>query len=202
MLEYYSPDYFTAKNRFLAACARLAVDRHYSLPIDAPSPNAEPLTIDVAVLGAATPHSALVLSSGIHGVEGGFGSAVQLAFLEGLARNWRPPEGAALVLLHALNPFGFAWRRRFNEENVDLNRNFLLTDQEYAGAPPLSGAFRGILTPSGFHRRFGLWKARGWPCWHCGTADIRFGRPSPSANMSFPTGCFLEGAGKLRPFNF
>ena len=35
------------------------------------------------------------------------------------------PEDVAIVLVHALNPFGFAWRRRWNENNVDLNRNFL-----------------------------------------------------------------------------
>jgi hypothetical protein len=29
------------------------------------------------------------------------------------------------VLVHALNPFGFAMLRRWNEEGVDLNRNAL-----------------------------------------------------------------------------
>jgi hypothetical protein len=48
-------------------------------------------------------------------------------------------------LIHALNPFGFAWRRRFNEENVDLNRNFLLPDEPYSGAPPLAEVFRRTL---------------------------------------------------------
>ena len=28
-------------------------------------------------------------------------------------------------MVHAVNPFGFAWLRRVNEDNVDLNRNFL-----------------------------------------------------------------------------
>ncbi len=131
-----------------------------SLVIDAPSPGEEPLTIDVGVAGSATPSSALILSSGIHGVEGFFGSAVQLAYLDSLAPDWRPPEGAAVILLHALNPFGFAWRRRFNEENVDLNRNFLLPEEPYSGAPPLTGRFRSLLTPRSFHRRFGFWTAR------------------------------------------
>ena len=76
------------------------------------------------------------ISSGIHGVEGFFGSAVQLAFLDSLPPNWQPPPGTKFILLHALNPFGFAWRRRFNEENVDLNRNFLLPEEAYSGAPP------------------------------------------------------------------
>lgn len=135
LLEYFSPDYFTAKRRFLAACDRLAFE-HHSLLIDAPGPTAEPFTIDVAVFGATQPETALVISSGLHGVEGFFGSAVQLAILASVSHGWRPPVNSALVLIHALNQFGFAWQRRCNEENVDLNRNFLCADQAYAGAPP------------------------------------------------------------------
>ena len=153
-LDFYSPDYFSAKKRFVAACERLGFERH-SLPVDAPSPSNEPLTIDVAVAGPAHPTSAVVVSSGVHGVEGFFGAAVQLAFLETLAPTWRPPQGTALVFLHALNPFGFAWQRRFNEDNVDLNRNFLLADQVYAGAPPLCGTFRRALMKQTTRARLG-----------------------------------------------
>lgn len=157
--DYYSLDYFIARERFAAACRERGF-RIESLPIDAASPNGAPLTIDVGIAGAEQPTSALVLSSGIHGVEGFFGSAVQLAYLDSLPGNWRPPDGAAVVLIHALNPFGFAWRRRFNEENVDLNRNFLLPNEPYSGAPPLAPCFRSLLTPRSFHRRFGFWTAR------------------------------------------
>ena len=122
--NYYSADYFAARERFLAACAQLGLE-HHALTVHAPSPRPEPLTIDVAIAGATKPSTAIVLSSGVHGVEGLFGSALQLAFLERLA-SWQPPAGAAVVLIHAVNPFGFAWLRRFNENNVDLNRNFLL----------------------------------------------------------------------------
>jgi hypothetical protein len=34
------------------------------------------------------------------------------------------PKNTALVLIHAINPHGFAHERRVNEDNVDLNRNF------------------------------------------------------------------------------
>jgi hypothetical protein len=74
--------------------------------------------------------------------------------MESLPRHWRPPEGAAVVLIHALNPFGFAWQRRFNEENVDLNRNFLLPEQAYAGAPPLADIFRKTLKPAPWRVNF------------------------------------------------
>jgi hypothetical protein len=157
--SYYSADYFSAKNRFLAAAARLRL-AHHTLQIQAPSPKDEPLTINVAIAGPPTPKTALVLSSGVHGVEGLFGSAVQLAFLERLLQGWRLPAGAGVVLIHAVNPFGFAWRRRFNENNVDLNRNFLLPDESYTGAPPLAERFRDALKLSRPRARYGFWTAR------------------------------------------
>jgi predicted deacylase len=153
LASYFSADYFTAKRRFLDACDRLGF-RHHSLLIEAVSPTPQPLTIDVAVSGADQPSSALVVSSGVHGVEGFFGSAVQLAFLDKLAPGWRAPNGSSLVLIHALNPFGFAWQRRFNEENVDLNRNFLLPEEAYKGAPPLADVFRRTLKPAPWHLGF------------------------------------------------
>jgi predicted deacylase len=156
---YYSTDYFEARQRLLQACKRLGCE-HHALAIHAPSPQSEPLTIDITIIGAAKPTSALVLSSGVHGVEGLFGSAVQLAFVEQLAHGWQPPLGAAVVLIHAVNPYGFAWQRRFNEDNVDLNRNFLLPDEPYAGAPPLSETFRRAMKPARPRARFGFWSAR------------------------------------------
>ena len=145
--SYYSADYFSARERFLTASSRLGL-AHHALTIIAPSPNDERLTIDISIAGASKPKSAVVLTSGVHGVEGLFGSAVQSAFLEQLPLEWRPPHDAAVVLIHAVNPFGFAWRRRFNEDNVDLNRNFLLPNEKYSGSPPLSGAFRSVMKPS------------------------------------------------------
>jgi hypothetical protein len=31
----------------------------------------------------------------------------------------------SLMMIHGVNPYGFAWQRRVNENNVDLNRNFI-----------------------------------------------------------------------------
>lgn len=157
--SFYSADYFAARERFLAASARLGLEQH-ALPIHAPSPREEPLTIDIAIAGATKPRTALVLTSGVHGVEGLFGSAVQLALLELDLLRWQLATDAAVVLIHAVNPFGFAWRRRFNEENVDLNRNFLLRDERFSGAPPLAGKFRSAMKPSRPRARYGFWTAR------------------------------------------
>jgi hypothetical protein len=42
------------------------------------------------------------------------------------------PTDLAVVLIHAINPYGFAWLRRVNEDNVDLNRNCI----DFARPPP------------------------------------------------------------------
>jgi hypothetical protein len=62
--------------------------------------------------------------SGTHGVEGYCGSACQLALLNGGLVRTAPPN-TAFLLVHALNPYGFAYDRRVNEDNVDLNRNVI-----------------------------------------------------------------------------
>jgi hypothetical protein len=41
------------------------------------------------------------------------------------------PEGVAVVMTHAVNPYGFCWGRRVNENNIDLNRNCVDHDAPY-----------------------------------------------------------------------
>jgi hypothetical protein len=131
--DFFAADYAAARARFRAAASARGCDleSHAILPR---GPEGQELTIDVALwkpAGGGT-RGALVVSSGLHGVEGFFGSAVQAAWLECHAGRLagdasRPP---ALVFVHGINPYGFAWRRRWNENNVDLNRNFLGADWE------------------------------------------------------------------------
>ena len=145
--DAFSTNYFEARNRFRS----LAHDqgcRLFEYAIDHLGPDGEKLTLDVAILGEANPMKVVLVSSGIHGVEGFFGSAVQIALLEERLKSWSPPPEASLVLLHALNPYGFAWRRRANEDNIDLNRNFLLPGQEYKGSPDKYGDWNAFFNPT------------------------------------------------------
>jgi len=121
--EYFAKDYAGARSTFrsaaLSAGARLFT---YSLA-GCTGPAGEDLSIDVAVLGDAAAQRTLLVISGTHGVEGFAGSGSQVGLLEnGLAGAL--PSGTSAILLHALNPYGFAWLRRANEDGVDLNRNF------------------------------------------------------------------------------
>ena len=134
LADFFSGDYRSARARFVLAADRLRWRREVH-NIGVSGPARESLSIDTALLGNPVPENVVIVSSGLHGVEGVFGSAVQLAFLEQHAARLGLPSNAAIILVHALNPFGFAWRRRWNENNVDLNRNFL-TDYSFIDRDP------------------------------------------------------------------
>ena len=143
--DYFSPDYLTARSLFRQAVKR-ADGQLISLELAATDPGGDHLTIDVAWFGAEHPSNAVVHSSGIHGVEGFAGSAIQLQWLdEGMPE---VSDDSAIVLLHVLNPYGMAWLRRVNENNVDLNRNFLSPGEPYTGAPEGYEALDALLNPT------------------------------------------------------
>ena len=130
--RFFSRDYAEARKRFVAA-ALAARAGHTEMPLDVRGPSGERLSLNLAYLGAEIPTKLLLHTSGIHGVEGFAGSAIQIAALESAIEI---PEGVGVVFVHALNPFGMAWSRRVNENNVDLNRNFLGSGEAYSGSDP------------------------------------------------------------------
>ena len=66
----------------------------------------------------------LVITTGLHGIEGYIGSEVlQLCIEEFLPRI--DPDTTGILLIHSLNPWGMSHRKRVNPNNVDLNRNFI-----------------------------------------------------------------------------
>jgi hypothetical protein len=134
LADFFSTDYPTARARFIEAADRFGWRRE-AHDIGFSGPARESLSIDTAFFGNRSPGNVVIVSSGLHGIEGFFGSAVQLAFFEQRAAWLALPSDAAIILVHALNPFGFAWRRRSNENNVDLNRNFL-TDYAFLDRDP------------------------------------------------------------------
>ncbi|MDZ4369980.1 MAG: DUF2817 domain-containing protein [Phenylobacterium sp.] len=82
----------------------------------------ETLAMDVAVMGDPRAPKALLVVSGEHGLEGLPGSGAQVELMR------RCPQTASdikIVLVHALNPWGVSHRSRTNEDNVDVNRNFV-----------------------------------------------------------------------------
>jgi len=140
--RYFSPDYGTARRRFRDSTKRVGATLE-SVHLDAKGPAGEDLAIDIAWFGPENPRRVILHSSGLHGVEGFAGSAIQLQLLDSLPPL---PKDAALILVHVLNPYGMAWLRRANENNVDLNRN-CPPDGTYSGAPPAYHKLDSFLNP-------------------------------------------------------
>lgn len=154
----FSGDYSALRARFLAAARTAGASLvEYLHPLH--GPDGERLATDVAYLGRNDARKLMVLISGTHGVEGPFGSACQTAWL---SQNtpWQLPDDTAVLAIHLINPWGTAWSRRVNEDNVDLNRNFI----DWQKAPPKTSAMARCTTRSSV------------PCWR-GPHTRRLWRP-------------------------
>jgi hypothetical protein len=144
--EYFADNYARARTKFRSAAeeagAVLCAYDHPSLR----GPDGGSLSIDVAIIGPQDAAGCLLLISGTHGVEGFAGSGCQVGFFrDSLYEAFG--ENVRAIVVHALNPHGFAWVRRVNEDNVDLNRNF----QDFTRPLPRNDgydALHGLLLPS------------------------------------------------------
>jgi hypothetical protein len=147
LADCFSATYAEAAAKFTqAARAReWALERHvhpYAIGAEG-----EALSIDVAQFGGAGEASLLVLLSGVHGVEGFCGSGCQIALLQDASVAAAIAEsGAAVLFVHAVNPYGFTHLRRVNEDNVDLNRNFRDFSKPQASNPAYA-AIHSIVVP-------------------------------------------------------
>ncbi|MDO9048626.1 MAG: DUF2817 domain-containing protein [Methylobacter sp.] len=84
----------------------------------------EELVTDTVWIGPEDASRVLVLIGGTHGIEGFAGSAVQIDQLGLIAKGHVViPDNTAVLMIHALTPWGYAWQRRCDADGVDLNRN-------------------------------------------------------------------------------
>ncbi|MHB1090062.1 MAG: M14 family metallopeptidase [Ilumatobacteraceae bacterium] len=188
-----SGDYPTAQHAFLAA-AQTVLASVTSFPHPLTGPNGEPLAIDVAELGSPDAEKTVVVVSGTHGVEGYCGSALQTEWLTKHSED--RPGDTRVILVHGFNPFGFAWVRRVNEDNVDLNRNFI----NWGTTPPMNTDYQrvaNLLVPTKFteaeqQRTLNeLFTVAGeW-------GMDRFQAAVSGGQFTYPTGLFYGGTGPV-----
>jgi hypothetical protein len=152
IVESFSSSYAEARAKFRAAAAAAGTEvavfsNQAAMPVAdicaasglRPISGAEPLSTDVAWIGPKDATRLVYAQSGTHGVEGFCGSGVQVGWLEQRLYRELPPD-TALLLAHAMNPYGFAWQRRVTEDNVDLNRNFI----DHAGDYPVNEGYETL----------------------------------------------------------
>ena len=93
-----------------------------SYPID----ESDDLYIDSFYLPSlAEKTNLVVLTTGVHGMEGYIGSVMLDVFFGEIYPTLDKTKTGVLVVAN-VNPYGMKYYRRYNENNVDLNRNFIL----------------------------------------------------------------------------
>jgi hypothetical protein len=183
----FSDDYRVARERFTQSAIHAGgVHRRYALENGSVVCRSDMrLSVDTASFGEGS--SVIVVSSGLHGVEGYFGSAVQLA----LMRQWHDGNWPCrLLLIHGLNPWGFHHLRRVDENNVDLNRNYPTGDT--TGAPADYHRLNGLLNPDSVAGRTDFFRAKAL------LNIARYGMPAlktaiASGQYAYPDGLFFGG---------
>ncbi|MFA7262488.1 MAG: DUF2817 domain-containing protein [Caulobacter sp.] len=126
--DLFSDTYDEAVTKFeIAAAFRGVAIERWRNPRGGPS--GEPLETLVCEIGPANAPNVLVLNTGTHGTEALAGSAILTGLLTE-ADNLLAPDGEIRALLiHIINPYGAAWSRYVNEDNVDLMKNLHYGDE-------------------------------------------------------------------------
>ncbi|HEY4297281.1 MAG TPA: M14 family metallopeptidase [Paraburkholderia sp.] len=145
---YFASSYANARELYLRAASEIQARVETHVIPEHRGLEGEELATDVVRLGPAAARRLVVLTSGTHGVEGFCGSAAQIALLHD-----RPLHAlldrlnVAILVVHAINPYGFSHLSRTNEDNVDLNRNSI----DFARPLPVNPAYddlHALLVPS------------------------------------------------------
>jgi hypothetical protein len=139
--RHFSGTYAEARRKFLdAAAQRGATIESFELEAHR-GPSGETLATDVAWLGKPGAAKLLIISSGTHGPEGFCGSGCQIATLKDADLLARIEQaGIGLLMVHAVNPHGFAYLHRTNEDNIDLNRNHI----DFDAPLPVNAAYAAV----------------------------------------------------------
>ncbi|MFH0759379.1 MAG: M14 family metallopeptidase [Bacteroidota bacterium] len=148
-LVYFQESYDQCRSAFLAG-AEEAISTHdlaKLISVRVPSGEDDKLYMDLLYIPPAdSSDKLLVLSSGVHGVEGYTGSAVQQMFLEEILGSGVLSE-MGVLLIHGVNPYGFKYKRRVSENNVDMNRGCGVDPELFETGNPGYGALYDMLNP-------------------------------------------------------
>ncbi|NQY41644.1 MAG: DUF2817 domain-containing protein [Henriciella sp.] len=124
ILSCFSASYAEARDKFLRACRARALSVDSRLNPNAKGVSGEDLYSDIVQIGSPHAPKVLLILSGTHGVEGYCGSGAQVGLLSQGYFDELPAD-MSVIMIHAMNPYGFSHDRRVTEDNVDLNRNFI-----------------------------------------------------------------------------
>lgn len=191
--KHFASNYFEARQKFRDYIGESAVADVQVYPSPAYGPGGEKLSIDVAWFGDRLASKVGISISATHGVEGYCGSAAQLDWLaercyEGLKSD------EAMLLVHALNPYGFAWDRRVTQEGCDLNRNFI----DFTAPLPKNDGYDALadsLVPSVLDGPVFAAAEATIEHYRATQGEIAYRKARTSGQYRHPTGMFFGGFG-------
>lgn len=120
----YPSSYHVSREQFCRLI--IQVQRYWpSARLISYAPYDDEYTIDaITAETTKSPIRRLIITTGEHGIEGYLGAVFLRWFIDKFLLKL-DPQSTGLLLVHAINPWGMAQRRRVNRSNVDINRNFL-----------------------------------------------------------------------------
>lgn len=123
--EVFPVSYAVGRQHWQAALAELSCfKKHMPYRCAGTGPEGGELFTDTVWLGPEDASKLVVLIGGTHGIEGFAGTAVEIDHLRLIADGHiHMPADTAVLMIHALTPWGYAWQRRCDADGVDLNRN-------------------------------------------------------------------------------
>lgn len=114
-----------------------------------PSATDQNLMVDYCYIPAQHGSSKLlILTSGVHGVEGFAGSAIQLMLMQEFLDTARLSD-VGVLFIHGINAYGFKYGRRVTENNVDFNRNCDIDASLFSKENTGYAKLYGMLNPKG-----------------------------------------------------
>jgi hypothetical protein len=183
--------YDEAFRRFAAQAASCE-----AIDTEATGPGGARLSTQVAWFGKPDARNVLVLLSGVHGVETACGSGIQIDWLR-MDGPSRLQDDEAVLLVHALNPHGFAWDRRVTEEGCDLNRNFVVFER----GVPLNSDYPRLapfLVPAGLDAATLAEAEAQLARLRAELGEVAFQRARKSGQYIDPKGTFFGGFGPTK----
>ena len=156
----YPSSYQSSREQFRSLLDRVRA-RWANARLISHAPDGDDLTIDaISAEASETPAQRLIITTGEHGIEGYLGAVFVHWFADEFLSQL-DPRRTGLLLVHAINPWGMAQRRRVNRSNVDVNRNFLAAEDGFPNDPNVDYAsLQALLNPTGQLRSIGRSSAR------------------------------------------
>jgi hypothetical protein len=190
-VRHFAQSYMEARDKFVSAAQACGARQFRHVHPSERGADGEELSVDFAFVGKPGASGLLLLLSATHGVEGFCGSGCQVAllhddeFLKSVEQ-----AGVEVLMLHALNPYGFSHLRRVNEDNADLNRNFV----NFRAPLPVNSAYAEIhplLLPATWPPRSGTEAKLG--AWIAAKGAKAYQAAVSGGQYQFPDGMFYGG---------